>query len=380
MKHRNQNVQFFAKILAIIFTLLASGCNTGNDASKNKSNKTFPVKVETLSKSTLVLTIALTGSVEAGRIAQLASPAEGPVLGISVREGDAVTKNQVLLALGRTQGADALVTSFKEDLKKEEDNLKRTRHLVEIGAIAGEQLDIAAASTVRMRAQLIKAQETSRDYAVHAPWAGMVSKMKVRDGDFVSPRAPLVEIYDPDTLIIRLSVPERDAAAIEMGMKAQVELDAYPGKRFVGKVMRVYPYLDNRTRTRTIEISLVQSPKLLPGMFARAFLERETIQEAITVPVHSLVPAPGGGMAIFIIQNEKAALLRVETGIEQDGRIHVLSGLKDGDQLIVSGHEKLKEGATVKPVENGDAKKPGVAGISLKVPDNSAHANSEEQK
>ncbi|MCK7497484.1 MAG: efflux RND transporter periplasmic adaptor subunit [Comamonadaceae bacterium] len=277
-----------------------------------------------------------------------------------MREGDAVGKGQAVLNLGRREGATALVASLNEDLKKENDNLASTRRLVETGALAGEQLDIAAANAIRVRAQLAKARETTQDYAVVAPWAGVVSKLKVRDGDFVAPRAPLAEIYDPNSLIVRVSVPEQEAAHLALGMKAEVELDAYPGKHFAAGITRLYPYLDNRTRTRTAEFTLTDAPKLLPGMFARAHLVKETIADAISVPAYSLVAAPGGGFAAFVAKDGKALRRKVETGIEADGRVRIVSGLAAGDKLIVAGQEKLKDGAAVKAVEV-DGKKAGEA-------------------
>ena len=270
-------------------------------------------------------------------------------------------KGQTLLNLGRREGATALVTSLNEDLKKEEDNLARTRRLVDIGALPGEQLDIAKANAIRARAQLAKAQETTQDYAVVAPWPGIVSKMKVRDGDFVAPRAPLAELYDPTSLIVRLAVPEQEAAGLTLGMQAEVRLDAYPGKTYGGSITRLYPYLDSRTRTRITEITLTDPPVLLPSMFARANLVKETIADAITVPVYSLVAAPGGGFAAFVVQEGKAVRRKVETGIEVEGRMRVLDGLEAGDKLIIAGQEKLKDGAAVKAVEV-DGKKVGGEG------------------
>jgi len=341
-------------VVGLVLLLALSGCGPEESgpmpATDKTAEKAAPIRVETVKQTPLKLTLALTGSVEAGRIAQLASPVEGPVLGVSVGEGDLVKSGQVLLGLGHTEGATALVDSLREDLKKEEDNLDRTRRLVASGALAGEQLDIAAANMARIRAQLTKAQETTRDYAVRAPWAGVVSKMRVRDGDFVAPRAPLAEIYDPASLIVRLSAPEQEAVHLEPGMQAEVELDAYPGERFSAHISRLYPYLDNHTRSRIVEITFAQAPVLLPGMFARARIVRETIADAITVPAYSLVTA-AGGMEAFVVQDGKAVRRKVETGSEVNGRVRILTGLVEGDRLIVAGQEKLKDGAAVKVLE-----------------------------
>lgn len=347
-------------VVAVCLMLSAlSGC--GNEAKKPEpakekaAGKATPVKIETVKAAPLQQTIELTGTVEAGRIAQLASPAEGPVLHVRVREGDTVRRGQLLVSIGRTEGATALVSSLKEDLKKEDDNLERTRQLVKSGAIPAEQLDAAVANSARMKAQLIKAQESTRDYKVNAPWAGVVSKTKVREGDFLAPRAPLIEIYDPASLVVQLSLPEQHAASVAGGMKAQVELDAYPGKRFSGTVTRLYPYLDPRTRTRIAEISLRDAPRLLPGMFARIFLIQKTIPDAITVPPNSLIILPGGGAALFVAKEGKAERRLVEKGIEQGGRVQIVKGLQNGEKLIVGGHERLKDGAAVKGPEKKES-------------------------
>lgn len=357
-KHTTLNI---GRAGLLILGIALAACNKDvapADATKGKADvKATAVRVETVKNAPLVLTLALTGAVEAGRIAQLASPAEGPVLSIKVREGDLVKAGQVLLLLGRTEGASALVSSLREDTKKEEDNLMRTRRLVDSGALAAEQLDIASANVARMRAQMVKAEETTRDYAVRAPWPGMVSKMKVRDGDFVGPRAPLAEIYDPKTLMVRVAVPEQAAASLANGMKLDVELDAYPGKRLAGSISRLYPYLDPRTRTRTAEVTVIDAPRLLPGMFARVFLVQATIPDAMTVPAQSLVAVPGGGSAVFVMKNGEAVRHKVEIGAEANGRIQIRSGLNAGDQLIVSGQENLKERALVKVIAPAGTKK-----------------------
>lgn len=346
-------------VLALVVALL--GCSKesklANETNGKADIKATPVRVESVKKSPLELTLALTGTVEAGRIAQLASPAEGPVLSLKVREGDLVNGGQVLLMIGRTEGASALVSSLREDMKKEQDNLARTRHLVDSGALAGEQLDIASANVSRMRAQMVKAAEMTGDYAVHAPWSGVVSKMKVRDGDFVGPRAPLAEIFDPKSLMVRVAVPEQAAAHLAKDMKLAVELDAYPENRFIGHISRLYPYLDPRSRTRMAEVTLADSPYLLPGMFARVFLVQSTIPDAVTVPAHSLVAVPDGGSAVFVMKDGEAVRNTVTLGVEANGRVQVRSGLKPGEMLIVSGQEALKERAPVRAVAPAETRK-----------------------
>lgn len=331
-------------------TATASATASSVSAPDETAAKAASVRVETVQSAPWVLRFAVTGSVEATRSAQLSSMAEGPVLSVRVREGDAVKRGQVLVTLGRTEAVSSLAKSLQQDLSREEDNLARTRRLADIGALPLEQVDTAAANVTRIESQLARTNESMRDYVITAPWAGVVSKMKVREGDVASPRASLAELIDPSSMVVRVAVAESDAARLSLGMTADVALDAYPQQTFVARVSRLYPTLDARTRTRTAELALTQPPLLLPGMFARVSLVRQTVADAITVPATSLLAMPGGGMAVFVVRDGKAFRQKVQLGPEADGRTLVREGLQAGEKLIVAGQEALKDGAAVKVV------------------------------
>lgn len=317
-----------------------------------KQKQSPQVRVIHATKSSISKTLELTGSVEPYRVAQLASPAEGPVVDVRVREADRVSKGESLLSIGRKKGVDALIVSLREELKKEEDNLSRTRQLVESQALPGEQLDQARAAYEKVRALLIKAEETALDYIIKAPWAGVVSQVKVKEGEFVAPRAVLLEMYDPASLVIRASIPERHAAEVPAGMRVDVRLDAYPDTVIPGRIERAYPYLDSRLRTRTVEIALDKSVNLLPGMFARLTLSIERAEDVVVVPLEALVSTPKG-QVVFVFEEGKAMARMVKTGIESDNRIEIISGIQSGDKVIVAGNEKLKNGADVRLAGDG---------------------------
>jgi RND family efflux transporter MFP subunit len=295
----------------------------------------------------------LTGTVEPYRLARLASPAEGPVARVHVREGDRVTAGDHVLVIGRKEGADALIASLREELKKEEDNLLRTRQLVESDALAAEQLDRARAERERVRALLVKAEETAGDYVLSAPWDGIVSRVMVKEGDYVAPRVLLVEIYDPSSLVVRAAAPERHATQVRNGIQVAVTLDANPGTPLQGRIARVYPYLEERTRTRTFEVELPASIELLPGMFARLRLPLETVADALIVPVDALAAGQGTQKMVFVVAAGRAQRRAVQTGIEHGDRVQILSGLVPGEEVIVVGPAQLKDGAPVRVVAPG---------------------------
>ena len=313
------------------------------------------VAVQKAQVAPLSRTLELTGTATPTRQARLASPGEGPIQNCRVREGDQVKRGERVLTIGRSGAAAAQVTAMAESLKEQQAELNRTKILVQSGAIPGSQLDTARAKYEGARALLAKARESAGDYSVEAPWNGVVSKVLVKDGDFVAPRAPLVEMYDPASLVIRLAVPEAQATEVFKGTPATVQLDAYPGKAFEGEVSRVYPDLDTRMRTRTVEVELATPVALIPGMFARLKLTLQTEAEALVVPGDAVLVLPNGEKVAYVLKDGKAQRRVVKTGLEAAGQVQIVSGIQPGETVVTAGNEKLKDGMAVK-VQGGAGK------------------------
>lgn len=290
--------------------------------------------------------ITLSGTVEASTVAGLASPAEGPVLDCTVREGDRVRAGQAVVRIGRQASAEALRSSAAEELRRQKEEYRRIATLVEERALSGDQLDLARSSLERAKAVMTQADQAAGDYVVTAPWDGVVSLVRVSDGNFVAPRAPLVDIYDPSSLVLRFSVAEDQAFVLKTGSKVLASFDGLAGKEYELEIVRAFPGLDRKLRTRTFEAGLPEED-FVPGMFARirAVLNEEA--SALTVPVDA-VQGQGGKRSVFVVREGLAARLWIETGFEQDGRIAVRSGLDAGDQVIVGGMERVKDASPVR--------------------------------
>ncbi len=344
-------------MIAAVAVVFFDDIPNGNSETPQPARQKQPprVGVVTASKTNISKTLELTGSIEPYRVAKLGSPAEGPVVGVRVREGDSVKAGEPLVSIGRKKGVHALIFALREELKKEQDNLTRTRQLVESEALPGEELDQAKAAYEKVRAQLAQAEETASDYMITAPWAGVVFRVNVRDGEFVAPRAVLLEMYDPASLVVRAAVPEKYAAEVAPGMRVEVNLDAYPKDVVRGRIERVYPYLDPRLRTRTVEIILVEDLNLLPGMFARLHFILQDLGDVITLPAEALVDKPNGRV-VFVVEEGKAVARAVETGIESGNLVQIAAGIQVGDKVVISGNEKLKDGAEV---QIGGGRNPG---------------------
>lgn len=342
----------FICIGLVILSLVAWGilrAPASKSAGQQKKMKPKPLVVtQMVQPGEISSTLELTGSVEATRVARLASPAEGPVCNCNLREGDPVKEGEKVLSIGRKKATEALLVSAKQEAKAEQDELARIEQLVESGAIPKDQLDLAKTKYQRAMAQHEKVKEASDDYEVVAPWDGIISKVLVADGNYVVPRTVMVEVFDPKSLVVRTAVPEAQSQELRLGMEVAVKLDAYDGKTFRGKISRIYPELDRRMRTRTVEVEVVDTVDLAPGMFARLNLILKSEKDTIAVPSEAVIVTPKGSRVAYVVEDRKARQRKITTGIEGGGKIQILSGIKAGDQIVVAGNEKLKDGMEIR--------------------------------
>jgi len=330
--------------------LVGLSCRGSQTTPSVKSEAPAEVRIVVAAISAMSRTLDLTGSVVPVRDAGLASPAEGPVISLRVREGDFARAGDTLLMIGRQEGISAQIVSLREDVRKEEVNLGRATRLAEIDGYSKEQLDQAKANYERASALLVKAQESARDYSIIAPWDGMIRRVRVEVGDYITPREPLVDMYDPSSLVIRVAVPERHAGMLQRNAPVIATLDAYPDSVFHAIVTRVYPYLDERMRTRTIEIQLESAVDLLPGMFARVKLRSGTVESTVVIPAGALTVTPEAMTIVYVVSGGKAARRTVKTGLEESDRVQIIEGIRPGDSLIVSGIARLKDGGIVRVI------------------------------
>lgn len=332
--------------LTLALSLVLIACD--QPAATKKQAPPPAVSVEQIEPGLFTRSIELTGSVEPTRVATLSSPAEGPVMECAIREGDRVVTNQILLRIGRDTSAAASLAAAREELERQKREFDRIEALVAQKALAAEQLDMARSSLENARAKLAGARQVSSDYDVRAPWPGLVSRVHIADGKYVAPRAPLVDLFDPSSLVLRFQVPEQYALAVKEGDVLQARFDAFPDQSHHLKIVRAYPELDRRLRQRTFEASLpLDTDEFQPGFFARIHVDLERIESAVTVPVEAVARNADGQASVYIVVDDAAVATTIETGFEQGGRVLVSQGLAPGDAVIVRGIERIRSGTAV---------------------------------
>ncbi|NCB39488.1 MAG: efflux RND transporter periplasmic adaptor subunit [Erysipelotrichia bacterium] len=273
------------------------------------------------------------------------------------------------------------VKQFKESTEFAGKDLERIEMLVKSGALPTEELEkarvkqvgeqskynsakrqfdmlkagltvtviaVQKAAVKEAEAKLAMAKARLAECTIKAPFTGVVTKLLVKKGDMAAVKAPLLELSNFDSIVVRCAVPEKHSTGLTEGMTAEVNIDAISGQMFTASVARVFPELDSRMRTRTIELVFDDAKDLMPGMFARLKLVQQKLPNTISLPVQAIKNKPDGSSFVFMPQEGKAVVRPVKTGQIIDNRIQIIEGISNGDKVIVAGNEKLKDGSEIR--------------------------------
>lgn len=208
---------------------------------------------------------------------------------------------------------------------------------------AKAQVDAAQAHYENAAVQLSYAQITT-------PISGVVADRPVYPGEMVTPGSPLMTIIDISSVVARANIPVKDASYIKVGRPATI---SGPDGDIGGKVTVVSPSVD--PSTTTVEV-WVEAPnpgeKLKPGGTVRVSIKAETLQDVIIVPAAALLNSDEGGPKVMVIGTDKLAHERkISVGVRQGDNVELLSGVQEGEQVVVAGGLGLDDKGKVKIVE-----------------------------
>ncbi len=186
---------------------------------------------------------------------------------------------------------------------------------------------------------------------VSSPISGVVGKLYVEVGQTVGPTTPVATVADYSKRVkVKAPVSDKDLPFVKRGAKAILTLSSYPDTSFLGEVSSVSPILDPILRTATIEVTLPNGGgKLIPGMAGSVRLILEEKRDVLALPRSALFLE--ATPSVFVIEGEVAKRRPVKIGLVGDELIEILSGLKEGEKVITTGKERVKENQKVRVVE-----------------------------
>ena len=289
--------------------------------------------------------LSLSGSIEANEQVDIRSEVSGIVESINFKEGSFVSKGQLLFKVNDAElRAQLRQAQTRQGLASE--NERRAGLLLKKEAISQEEYDISSAEfrTAQAQSQLIKVQIAKT--AVRAPFSGKIGLRSISPGTYISPSVLVANLVNISKLKITFSIPEKYAAQVKSNSTLGFTV-AGSTVKYIAKVYAIAPNVDANTRTLQVRaITENTDGKLLAGTYANVELPLEIIKNAIVIPTEAIVPVQNG-KKVFITENGKAKEVLVETATRTDSSILVLSGLKAGDTIIISGVMSLKADAPV---------------------------------
>ncbi len=287
------------------------------------------------------------GTVRSRTLADVAPKVMARVLDVKVRAGDAVRQGDVIARLddrdaaSRVEQARSSLAAAEAQARQAEADDRRIRKLVQERVATRQALDAAEARAKASRAEATRARDALEEArvllsetTVRAPFDGIVDERLAEPGDMAVPGKPLARIHSGAHLQLEARVPERCARGLSLGSRARVRLDA-PARDIPVTIEEIAPAADPESRTFLVKAGLPPDPDLRPGAFGRLLQPCER-REVLLVPATAITWS-GQVEMVRVIENGEVRTRNVQTGKAYGDRVEVLSGLHEGERVIVGG-------------------------------------------
>src|SRR2546423_10012861 len=396
--------------LGLIALVLSCGCSKSQPSSvRGDASHATPVHLYTVAEEVAQRRVQAVGSLYALEESTLSSQVEGRVAQVLADVGDTVRQDQPLVILDpqelqfevdrqrglvrqvRAQlgiGPDeppptdpkkiASVQRAEADLFDADHKYTRARQMFDDHLISQQQLDEAASryqsaqasynvalqDVDRLKAMLVSNEATERlaekklnDATIRAPFPGSIKTRNVHPGEYLRVQSPVMVLVRTDTLRARLAVPERWAGWVRDGAIVDLQVEAFPGETFRGKISRINPAISQDSRTFEAEALLVNlDGRLKPGFFLQASIPSEKEEKTVFLPERA-VNYRYGVYKVFLLNGNRVAERQIrpagQTEDQHGRRFEVAEGLKPGDRVAVAISGELHDGASVEGKSEG---------------------------
>lgn len=306
------------------------------------------VSAMTVQETSVPVDIQVIGSLSAERV-DITPEIAGHVNQILVQDGGQVKKNQAIIQLDDAI-YKAKLASTKAQLVYSENNYKRMVLLGKQGAIAKQAIDAADADLKQRRAEAVENEVMVKKMQLDAPFDGVIGKVKVSPGDYVTVGQSLVTLTDINHLHVEYSVPEMYLPQVKIGQEVTIITQTYQGKTFTGKVAFISPEVNAVSRSIQLYAEIPNDDHALaPGMFVTIKQALGEEAHALMIPARSAMAAMGGQQVYKVVEG-KAVPVTVKLGMRKQDLVEVTEGLAVGDVIVTDGQIKLRSGSPVKLV------------------------------
>ena len=328
----------------------APDAKSGKNAAKGAgAGGPTPVEVIEVRPTALQEDLQAVGSLRSNESVVLRPEVAGRIAQIGFRDGEAVRRGQLLVALDASVN-QAEVAQAHAEYELALSNLKRTEDLARKNFVSSSVQEQAASNVQVSAAKLKLAEARLAKMQITAPFDGVVGIRNVSVGDYVKDGTDLVNVEDVGTLKVDFRLPERYFTQIRAGQPVEVMADAVPAARFRGAIEAINPRIDAAGRSLEVRAKLANlQRKLRPGMFARVRVIVGSRADALLVPEEAIVLL-GEDFYVFKVDSGAAKRIKVKTGVRRGAQVEIVEGLAAGDQVVTAGMRLVRDGQPVKIV------------------------------
>ena len=325
--------------------MMAVACSNKSDEKAGAAQQAkVQVKIAKVTSEDIPQTETYTATVESDVKNNIAPNTPYRIEKIYVEVGDNVRKGQVLVQLDASN-----LQQLKLQLENQKVEFKRTEQLYQVGGASKAEYDNAKMQLDVFSTQYRQLVENTQ---LVAPISGVVTARNYDSGDMYGSGNPILTIEQTNPVKVLVNISETYYKQVFKGMPVDIQLDAYEGETFYGKVTIVYPTIDQSTHTFPVEVTISNpDQKVRPGMYARATVNFGS-QNHVVVPDEALVKQIGAGdRYVYVYKDGKVSYNKVKLGKHLGAKYEILSGVNPGDEVVIAGQARLANGKEVEVVK-----------------------------
>ncbi|WP_319505637.1 efflux RND transporter periplasmic adaptor subunit [Bacteroides graminisolvens] len=314
---------------------------------ENQAIRAVPVKVVKVSELSYINSRNYVGTVEAVSSSSLSFEVMGNVSKVFVTEGENVQKGKLLATLDKATLQNSYNASLAS-LKEAQDAYNRMKSLYDNGSLP-EMKWVEVQSKLQQAVSMEQISRKSlKDAGLYAPFSGVISSKSIEAGMNVMPGIEVMQLADISTVNIKIAVPEKEISRVNKGQQAEVMVGALGDKLFTGVVSEKGIAANPLAHTYEVKIKLNNtSHELMPGMVCKVGVHSHEAEAGIVLPNHTVQLQPDGKKFVWVVKGNAASQRMVSTGELTTQGVVITAGLQPGDEVIVSGNQKVSEGTKI---------------------------------
>lgn len=330
-----------------ILTLAALGfvfASCGNQTQAPVIEEAAPIKqvsIITAAKQNVPQNTTYSSTIQPKAINNIVSQTAGRIRELNVEIGDFVKEGQVLAEMDRVSLEQAALKLNND--KKDFERIKALHNEGGISKADYESMELALQVSMSSYENLLE------NTVLRAPISGVITARNYDKGDMYAMSTPIYTLQQITPVKLLVAVSESDYTKIKKGDSATLVVDAIPDKTFYGKIVRLHPVMDPASHSFNAEIEVENAYKTLrPGMYARVTINKG-INNSIVVPDSAVLKQQGSGVkTVFVLNSDGTVSQKVVTlGLHFESSYEILSGLDEGDKVVIKGNNSLKSGEKV---------------------------------